>query len=96
MASVGVGEHERVMRVGLTGIVLAFSGRALLRPWYRQLPAGIAPYANDEAVPAVDRVMDVTMGALRDTGDVCCPGLHSGHRVLGGRRADDLCARVFG
>jgi MATE family multidrug resistance protein len=91
--AVGSGEHERVARAGLTGIVLAFLIMSLFGVFVALFPQAIAgAYVQDEAVWAIarltltavglmvviDGVMTVTMGALRGMGDVRWPAFMHG------------------
>jgi MATE family multidrug resistance protein len=91
--AVGSGQHDKVARAGLSGIVLAamiMSGFGLT---VALLPQTIsAAYVADEAVWAISRqtltavglmvvvdgVMTVTMGALRGMGDVRWPAFMHG------------------
>jgi MATE family multidrug resistance protein len=91
--AVGAGEHERVARAGLTGIVLAFLIMCAFGFAVALLPETIsAAYVTDEAVweisrrtlaavglmVVIDGVMTVTMGALRGMGDVRWPAFMHG------------------
>ncbi len=91
--AVGSGEHERVARAGLTGIVLAFLIMTLFGALVALFPKAISDaYVSDPAVWAisqqtltaiglmvvVDGVMVVTMGALRGMGDVRWPAFMHG------------------
>ncbi len=91
--AVGSGEHERVARAGLTGIVLAFLIMTVFGALVALFPKAISDaYVSDPAVWAisqqtltaiglmvvVDGVMVVTMGALRGMGDVRWPAFMHG------------------
>jgi len=91
--AVGSGEHERVARAGLSGIVLAFLIMAVFGALVALFPKAINDaYVNDPAVWAISRqtlaaialmvvidgVMVVTMGALRGMGDVRWPAFMHG------------------
>ncbi len=91
--AVGSGEHDRVARAGLTGIVLAFLIMTVFGVSVAVFPFAIShAYVQDEAVWAiaqytltatglmvvVDGVMTVTMGALRGMGDVRWPAFMHG------------------
>ena len=91
--AVGSGDHARIGRAGLTGIVLAFLIMSLFGLAVVALPQTIAgAYVHDEAVWAIarrtltavglmviiDGVMTVTMGALRGMGDVRWPAFMHG------------------
>jgi len=91
--AVGSGDHDRIGRAGLTGIVLAFLIMSLFGLAVVALPQTIAAaYVHDEAVWAIarltltavglmviiDGVMTVTMGALRGMGDVRWPAFMHG------------------
>jgi MATE family multidrug resistance protein len=81
--AVGSGEHERVARAGLTGIVLAFLIMSLFGVFVALFPQAIAgAYVQDEAavglMVVIDGVMTVTMGALRGMGDVRWPAFMHG------------------
>lgn len=91
--AVGSGEHDRVARAGLTGIVLAFLIMALFGALVALFPQAINDaYVSDPAVWAISRqtlmaiglmvvidgVMVVTMGALRGMGDVRWPAFMHG------------------
>jgi multidrug resistance protein, MATE family len=91
--AVGAGNHDRVARAGLTGIVLAFLIMVAFGLGLVSSPQAIAAaYVDDLAVQAialqtltavavmvvVDGVMTVTMGALRGMGDVRWPAFMHG------------------
>lgn len=91
--AVGSGEHDRVARAGLTGIVLAFLIMTVFGALVALFPKAISDaYVSDPAVWAisqqtltaiglmvvVDGVMVVTMGALRGMGDVRWPAFMHG------------------
>jgi|CXWL01.1.fsa_nt_gi MATE family multidrug resistance protein len=91
--AVGSGQHERVARAGLTGIVLAFLIMTVFGVLVALFPKAISDaYVSDPAVWAISRqtltaiglmvvidgVMVVTMGALRGMGDVRWPAFMHG------------------
>ena len=91
--AVGSGEHEKVARAGLSGIVLAVMIMSAFGLTVALLPQTISEmYVSDEAVWAISRwtltavglmvifdgVMTVTMGALRGMGDVRWPAFMHG------------------
>jgi MATE family multidrug resistance protein len=91
--AVGSGEHDRVARAGLTGIVLAFLIMTVFGVLVALFPQTISgAYVDDLAVWAIarrtltavalmvviDGVMTVTMGALRGMGDVRWPAFMHG------------------
>ncbi|MBP6012896.1 MAG: MATE family efflux transporter [Alphaproteobacteria bacterium] len=91
--AVGSGQHEKVARAGLSGIVLAAMIMSAFGFTVALLPQTIsAVYVSDDAVWAISRqtlmavglmvvidgVMTVTMGALRGMGDVRWPAFMHG------------------
>jgi MATE family multidrug resistance protein len=91
--AVGSGEHSRVARAGVSGIVLALLIMALFGALVALFPKAISDaYVSDPAVWAISRqtllavalmvvvdgVMIVTMGALRGMGDVRWPAFMHG------------------